>query len=190
MPAGSTVELGNHSCLTAFCRQPTLTTPSPTQSMPTPPVHSDRATGIRSLARLLDSAVGIPGTNIRFGLDSLIGLVPGVGDLAGAAASGYIILSAARLGVPTPVLVRMVVNVGVDTLVGAIPLLGDLFDVGWRANTRNSALLDSYLATPVATKRSSLGVVAGVVVVLVLLAAAGVALTVGAVKLIGTAIGF
>ena len=158
--------------------------------MQTAPVHTDRAAGIRSLARLLDSAIGIPGTKVRIGLDSVIGLVPGVGDLAGAALSGYIVLAAARLGVPTPVLVRMVVNIGIDTLFGAIPLLGDLFDVAWRANTKNTALLDSYLATPVATKRSSLGVVVGVVVVLILLAAAGVALTVGAVKLIGTAIGF
>ena len=167
--------------------------------MPTPPVQTvrpdltdrtDRAAGIRSLARLLDSAVGIPGTKVRFGLDSVIGLVPGFGDLAGAALSGYIVLAAARMGVPTPIVIRMVLNVAIDALVGVVPLLGDLFDVGWKANTKNTALLDRYLAEPVATKKGSLGVVMGVGLVLILLAAAAVALTVGAVKLIGTAIGF
>ena len=177
-----------------------VNTLSPTHSMPTPPVHTgpvttdqaaaDRAASLRSLARVLDSAIGIPGTRIRLGLDSIIGLVPGVGDLAGAALSGYIVLAAARLGVPTSVIIRMVINVAIDALVGAVPLLGDLFDVGWKANTKNTALIDRYLTAPAATKKGSLGVILGVVLVLILLAAAAFALTVGAVKLIGTAIGF
>ena len=158
--------------------------------MPPPPVHTDRAAGIRSLARLLDSAVGIPGTNVRFGLDALIGLIPGVGDLAGAALSGYIVLGAARLGVPKPVLLRMVGNVALDSIIGSVPLLGDLFDVGWRANTRNTALLDRYLEAPAATRKGSLGVIAGVAALLILLAVGAVALTVAVVRLVGAAIGF
>lgn len=158
--------------------------------MPTPPVQTDRAAGVRSLARLLDAAVGIPGTKIRFGLDALIGLVPGVGDLAGAAMSGYIVLTAARLGTPKPVLLRMVMNVAIDALIGAVPLIGDLFDVGWRANTRNTALIDKYLEAPVATKKSSIGVVAGVAALLVLVAIGAIALTVAVVRLVGAAIGF
>ena len=158
--------------------------------MTTPPVRTDPATNLRSLARLLDQAVKVPGTNIRFGLDSVIGLVPGLGDLAGAAMSGYIVLASARLGAPAPVLVRMVANVAIDAVVGAIPLLGDLFDVGFRANTRNTALLDRHLAAPAATKRASLGVVAGIVVVLVLLAVAAVALTIGIVRGVGALVGF
>ncbi len=158
--------------------------------MPAPPVQTNQADGLRSLARLLDSAVGIPGTKLRFGLDALIGLIPGVGDLAGAAMSGYIVLAAARLGTPKPILFRMIVNVAIDSLIGVIPLLGDLFDVGWRANTRNTALLDQYLVAPAATKKGSIGVVLGVIAVLVLVILGAVALTVAVVRLVGAAIGF
>jgi hypothetical protein len=146
----------------------------------------DRAAGVRALARLLDSAIGIPGTNLRFGLDALIGLVPGVGDMAGAALSGYIVLVAARLGTPKPVLLRMLLNVGIDTVIGSVPLLGDLFDAGWRSNTRNTALLERYLESPVEAKRGSVAVVAGVVALLVLLAAGAVALTVAVLRLVGS----
>ena len=158
--------------------------------MTTPPVRRDEAAGLRSLARLLDTAVGIPGTNIRFGLDSLIGLVPGLGDVAGAAMSGYIVLAAARLGAPTPVLVRMVANVAIDAAVGTVPVLGDLFDVGWKANTKNTALLDRHLGDPVGTKRASLGAVAGVIALLVLLAVAAVGVTVLVVQGVGKLVGF
>ena len=157
--------------------------------MTTPPVRTDPAANLRSLARLLDAAVTIPGTNIRFGLDALIGLVPGLGDMAGAAMSGYIVLAAARLGAPAPVLVRMVTNVAIDGVVGSVPLLGDLFDVGWRANTRNTDLLDRHLAEPAATRRASAGVVAGVVLALVLLAVGAVALTIAVLKGIGALLG-
>ena len=157
-------------------------TPDPTALSKTP----DRAAGVRALARLLDSAVGIPGTNLRFGLDALIGLVPGVGDLAGAALSGYIVLAAARLGAPKPVLLRMVLNVGIDTVIGSVPLLGDLFDAGWRSNTRNTDLLDRYLESPVEAKRGSAALVAGVVALLVLLAVGAVALTVAVLRLVGS----
>jgi hypothetical protein len=136
----------------------------------------DHASNVRALARLLDSAVGIPGTKLRFGLDALIGLIPGLGDLAGAAASGYIVLASAKLGAPTPVLIRMVANVAIDAVVGSVPLLGDLFDVGWRANTRNTALLDRHLSAPTETRRTSRLVVAGIVVALVLLGIGAIAL--------------
>ena len=72
----------------------------------------------RALARVLDSAVGIPGTPIRIGLDAILGLIPGGGDVAAAALSGYIVLTAARRGVPTPVIARMLVNVLADTAIG------------------------------------------------------------------------
>lgn len=158
--------------------------------MTTPPARRDEAAHLRSLARLLDTAVGIPGTKIRFGLDSLIGLVPGLGDVAGAAMSGYIVLASARLGAPTPVLVRMVANVAIDAAVGTVPLLGDLFDVGWRANTKNTELLDRHLGDPVATKRASLGAVAGIIGVLVLLAFGAVAVTILVLKGVGALLGF
>ena len=128
------------------------------------------------MARVLDTAIRVPGTNMRFGLDALIGLVPGIGDVVGAGMSGFIILTAARLGAPTTVLLRMLANVGIDALVGTVPLAGDIFDAAWRANTRNTALLERYLAAPGKTKRASGGIVAGILLVLVLLVVGAIAL--------------
>src|SRR5688500_19829396 len=84
---------------------------------------------LRALSRLLDSAFVIPGTRYRFGLDALIGLVPGLGDAVSAVFSSYLVLQASRLGAPRSVVTRMIANIGLDTLVGWIPILGDLFDV-------------------------------------------------------------
>ncbi len=131
---------------------------------------------VRSMSRLLDTAIRVPGTNMRFGLDALIGLIPGVGDVVGAGMSGFIILTAARLGAPPSVLVRMLANAGLDAIVGAVPLAGDLFDVAWRANTRNAALLERHLEAPAATKRASGGVVALILLLLVLLVVGAIAL--------------
>jgi hypothetical protein len=110
---------------------------------------------LRRVARLLDSAIQLPGTQFRFGLDPLIGLVPGIGDAIGAIFSTMIVFQAARLGAPKSTLVRMMANVAVDTLVGEIPLVGDLFDFGWKSNTRNIALLEQHLDRPVAAKVAS-----------------------------------
>ena len=140
------------------------------------PLRGWHAERVRSMARVLDSAVRIPGTPVRFGLDAVLGLIPGVGDVVGAAAAGYIVLAAARLGAPPSVLVRMLLNVGVDTVVGAVPLLGDLFDLGWRSNTRNVALLERHLADPGGARASSKRVVVAVLLGIVLHAAAGLVL--------------
>lgn len=129
---------------------------------------------VRALARLLDSAVGVPGTRFRFGLDSVVGLIPGVGDVAGAVATGYLVLAAGRLGAPPVVLARMLLNAAVDALVGTVPLVGDLFDVGWKANSRNVALLERHLADPRGARASSRGAVYGVLALLALLVVAGV----------------
>jgi hypothetical protein len=112
---------------------------------------------LRVLSRLLDSAFTIPGTGIRFGLDSLIGLVPGLGDAIGAIFSAYLILQASRLGAPRSVIARMIANVGIDTVIGWVPVLGDLFDVGWKANNKNVALLEQHVQRPVATRAASRG---------------------------------
>lgn len=100
-----------------------------------------------SLASWLDDRFRVPGTNIRFGLDSLVGLIPGVGDSATAITAGYLVLRAHRMGAPTHLLGRMAGNVVIDMVVGAIPLLGDLFDVGFKANRRNVELLKRHLQT-------------------------------------------
>ena len=141
-----------------------------------------QAARIRSFARMLDSAVRIPGTRITFGLDPVVGLIPGIGDLVGAAFSGYIVLSAARMGAPPSVLARMLLNLGTDTLVGSIPIIGDMFDVGFRSNIRNSELLDRHLGEPEATRRSSRFAVAMVFAGILVLAATAVALAVLSVK--------
>lgn len=142
----------------------------------TVPATTDDAARVRALARLLDSAIRIPGTGITIGLDSIVGLIPGVGDLAGGLMSGYIVLTSARMGVPSSVVARMILNLGVDTLVGSVPILGDLFDVGFRANIRNAALLDRHLAEPVATRRSSRLAIVAAVGGMVVLIAVGVGL--------------
>lgn len=121
----------------------------------------------RTIAHVFDKAFRIPGTRVRFGLDSLLGLIPVVGDLVGAAASWMIIRTAANLGVPRPVLARMTLNAGIDAILGAIPLVGDLFDIGWKANARNVDLLERSLADPRAAGRGSAWYLAGLAVVAV-----------------------
>jgi len=105
----------------------------------------DRVARLDALAALLDTAFIIPGTNIRFGLDALIGLVPGIGDAITTAISLFIVHEAHQLGAPKHVIVRMLGNVALDGMVGAVPLLGDAFDVMWRANVRNMRLLRAWM---------------------------------------------
>ena len=144
---------------------------------------------VRSIARLMDDAIRVPGTNIGVGLDALIGLVPGLGDVAGGIISAYVLMNAARAGVPKTVLARMLLNLGTDALVGAVPILGDLFDVGFKANVRNARLFEQALARPTETRRSSALLVAGVVVGALAIAGAGVALAILVVRAIWTAAG-
>jgi hypothetical protein len=104
-----------------------------------------RIARIDALANLLDTAILIPGTSIRFGLDALIGLVPGIGDAITTALSLYIINEARTLGAPPLLVARMVGNVALDGVIGVVPLVGDVFDVAWRANRRNMKLLRDHL---------------------------------------------
>jgi hypothetical protein len=114
-----------------------------------------RVARLRRLAVLLDDSIPIPGTRFRIGVEAIVGLFPGAGDLAGGAFSLYILLQAARMGVPRPLLVRMATNLVVDVVVGAVPILGDLFDAGFKANMRNLDLLERHVHRPVASTRSS-----------------------------------
>lgn len=100
---------------------------------------------LEALGRLMDGAFHLPGTNVRFGLDAVIGLVPGIGDMVSGVVSSYLIWEARRLGVSKWVLTRMAANTLLDTTIGAIPLAGDVFDVMFRANMKNMALLRRHL---------------------------------------------
>jgi len=98
------------------------------------------------LATLFDTAIVVPGTNLRFGVEALLRLVPGIGDVAASALSVYLLYEASRLGVPRLLFARMVANVVIEGAVGVVPLAGDAFDVFFRANRRNVALLRRHFA--------------------------------------------
>lgn len=136
-----------------------------------------RLASARLLARLLDDSIPIPGTSYRIGIDPLLGLVPGIGDLLGAVLSSWLLVVAGRLGAPRAVLARMGLNIAADALVGAIPFAGDLFDAGWKANTRNLRLVEGWLERPAPVRRESGAFVAGIAV-----------LTLAAVAAIGFAV--
>lgn len=102
---------------------------------------ADRLARLDRLAGALDSRFRVPLTRIRFGWDTILGLIPGIGDVAALAPAGYILLEAHDMGAPTALKLRMAGNIVVDMLIGSVPLLGDVFDIGWRANRRNVALL-------------------------------------------------
>ena len=129
---------------------------------------------LRVLTRVFDELLTVPGTRIRVGLDAIIGLIPGAGDVVAGVVGAYALVIASRLGAPPSVLVRMVGNVLIDMLVGSVPILGDLFDIGWKANRRNYDLLLAYRAAPGAVgRRSTVFVAAAVAVLLAVAVAAG-----------------
>jgi Domain of unknown function (DUF4112) len=96
----------------------------------------------------MDSAIGIPGTKFRIGLDPIIGLLPGGGDTAGLILSSYIVLEAARMGASKSTLSTMALNILLETAVGTVPVVGDIFDVTWKSNIRNIELLEEHLNVP------------------------------------------
>lgn len=142
------------------------------------------------LAWLLDNSIAIPLINYRIGLDALIGLLPGVGDVAGLLLSSFIVVQALRLRAPKAVLMRMIFNMVMEALIGLIPVVGDFFDATFKANARNVRLLRQALDQPGRTPpldRADKGVIATVmgllIGVIVLVGGAGVAVTWGIVSL-------
>jgi Domain of unknown function (DUF4112) len=105
------------------------------------PVHEGRLKRIDLIATLMDDAFMIPGTNRRIGWDTLIGLVPGVGDAAAATISAWLVYEARQLGLPRRKIARMLANIGLDTVVGSIPLAGDVFDWAFKANRKNAQIV-------------------------------------------------
>jgi hypothetical protein len=125
---------------------------------------------LRKWSVLLDSAFRVPGTRVTFGLDPILGLIPGLGDLATPFFSGVLLLQAVRLRIPRIVLLRMLMNTAVDMVTGVIPLVGDLVDVGWKANVRNLALLEQHARPGTKASADDWAFVAVVLLLLVVVA--------------------
>ena len=106
--------------------------------------HEERLNQVRMIARMMDDSFRVPGTKIRFGLDTILGLVPGLGDVVTSAISLLIVHHAWQSGASKLTIARMLGNVGVDFLIGSVPVAGDLFDFAWKANRRNARLLEAH----------------------------------------------
>ena len=131
---------------------------------------------LRQLSYVLDNAVGIPGTNFRFGLDPVLGALGG--DVVTGLVSVYIVFEAMQMGLPAPTIGRMGFNILLDTLTGLVPVLGDLFDVGWKANSKNVALIEKHVASPMPSRAQDKAIAVVVLVALLALVVGMAALSV------------
>lgn len=114
----------------------------------TPQISLTSVRQLRQLSRLLDNLIRVPGTSYGIGLDPVLGLIPGGGDLLGGLLSAYIVFKAFQFGVPRETLIRMASNIALETIVGVVPVLGDVFDVAWKANVKNVEILETYIDAP------------------------------------------
>jgi len=106
--------------------------------------HVRTLAALRKWSVLLDSAFRVPGTNFSFGLDPILGLIPGLGDLTSPVFAALLLLHSVRMRIPRVIQMRMLINAALDLLIGLVPVVGDFFDFGWKANVRNLALLERY----------------------------------------------
>ncbi|PSB50535.1 DUF4112 domain-containing protein [filamentous cyanobacterium Phorm 6] len=130
---------------------------SPIQNSSTNTSNKSQAASLRRLrqiSHLLDNAIPIPGTKYRIGLDPILGLIPGGGDVIGSIFAGYVVFKSAQMGVPQETLVKMAANIVFDTVAGTVPVAGDLLDVAWKANVKNIELLDAHLGSPEQGKKA------------------------------------
>lgn len=109
---------------------------------------------LKKISRIMDTSIRLPG-GYRIGWDGIVGLIPGIGDLVGMVISLYIVTVAMRLGASKTTLLRMLGNIGVETAIGTIPVVGDIFDLAFKANTRNMKILDKHVVDPIGTYRQS-----------------------------------
>ena len=131
---------------------------------------------LRQLSYALDNAIGIPGTSFRFGLDPILGAIGG--DVVTGLVSVYIVFEAMQMGLPAPTIGRMGFNILLDTLTGLVPVLGDLFDVGWKANSKNVALIEKHAASPTPSRAQDKAIAVVVLVALLALVVGMAALSV------------
>ncbi|MGD1717803.1 DUF4112 domain-containing protein [Dapis sp. BLCC M172] len=151
------------------------------KSYPTTPGNQPQTAKVRELRKLsdlLDNAIRVPGTSLGIGLDPVLGLIPGGGDVLGGLISVYIVFSAATMGLPKETLTRMASNIVFDSLAGIVPVFGDLFDVAWKANSKNMDLLESHLEYPQVSKSADRWfiflVLGGLILFVIAIAALGV----------------
>lgn len=142
--------------------------------------HLDKISTVRKLrqfSNLLDNAIRIPGTSIGIGLDPILGLIPGGGDILGGIFSAYIVFQAFKLGLPRETLIQMVSNIALEAITGTVPVVGDIFDVAWKANVKNVALLEAHINSPVVGQKVSPWFIAlllgGLLLLILLIAAVG-----------------
>mgnify|MGYP003406541042 CR=1 FL=1 len=135
---------------------------------PLPAKQISKLTRLRRVSKILDNAIAIPGTKISFGLDPILGLIPGGGDTITGGIAAYIVVEAARMGVPREILGKMVSNIVIDSFAGTVPVVGDLFDLGWKANVKNLELLEKHLDITKSSKGDRLFIF-GLIVVLALI---------------------
>ena len=141
------------------------------------------------VALVMDELLRFPGTRFRFGLDPLIGLLPGFGDLISALISGSTLIYAARCGLPKILLTRMSLNVLINELVGIIPGIGDAFSFWFKSNVRNYKLLQSHLAAPTRPRKSDWVFVGAILGLLVLIVAAGLVASFFVLRALGKMLG-
>lgn len=137
---------------------------------------------LAALSFLLDRAFRVPGTRWRFGLDALVGLIPGLGDIVGSLIGAYSLWIARQIGAPVAVQARMVMNLAIDGVLGLVPVIGDLFDFVFKANTRNHALLENWLKSPHQIRRSSWAVLGMAALILLALLGGSVWVLISAVQ--------
>jgi hypothetical protein len=135
------------------------------------PAQEQRLAGLRRIAELLDNAFVLPGTSYRIGLDPIVGLLPGLGDLVSPLFTIGILLQARDLGVPKVVQARMLINSAIDSVLGVVPVIGDLFDFAWKANAKNLDLLELHAREERAGSRGDYAFVALMVVLVAAMAA-------------------
>ncbi|MDY7105305.1 MAG: DUF4112 domain-containing protein [Actinomycetota bacterium] len=144
---------------------------------------------LRAWAHMLDSSIRIPGTGRSFGIDAVLGVLPGLGDAAGLVLAAVIIADGIRLGAKPATILRMLLNAGVDTTLGSVPLIGTLFDAAYKSNQRNVRLLEQHVLDPdgtaAAAKRSLVTVAIAIVALFVLVLAGAVAIILLVVRALG-----